>query len=316
MKFKKLLVVGIDESQLDKSCWDKIDELSEKRVMVSADSPKISAELKDADGLLIYFNKADKEMIDVAPNLKYIGALATGVGKIDSDYASNKNIIVTNVPGYSTESVAELVFAVLLENLRDISRAKTESKKKRTSEADFFGREIRGKKFGVIGLGRIGARVAQLGKSFGADVSYWSRNRKSEDENNGIKYADLDELIQRSDIISLHLALNKDTENILDKTRIEKIKSGAIFINTAPLELLDISALSSRLKRRDITFIFDHTDTGDISDSNLAMLTKHDNCISYPVLGYWTEEAKMLKEEIFVNNMKSFLEGKPQNVVS
>src|SRR3989344_1605469 len=134
MKFKKVLVVGIEDSQLDKKYWQKIDELTTKRVSLLEDSPDIDKNLADTDCLLVYFNKADKEMIDKAPSLKYIGALATGVGKIDTKYAASKGIVVTNIPGYSTESVAELVFAVLLENLREIARAKMESKKGNRSE--------------------------------------------------------------------------------------------------------------------------------------------------------------------------------------
>lgn len=316
MKFKKILTIGISEDLLDSGTWQKINALTKERVSLSEGHKQIDKHLADADCLLVTFNKADKEMMDKAPNLKYVGALATGVGKIDTRYASTKNILVTNVPGYSTEGVAELVFAVLLENLRDISRAKTESKQKRTSESDFSGREIKGKQFGVIGLGNIGTRVANLAKSFGAEVVYWSRNRKPQEEKNGIKYVELDELLQTSDIISLHLALNKDTENILNQTRIKKIKKGAIVINTAPLELLDLKALESRLKNKDLTFIFDHTDPGDITDENLKSLRQYDNCITYPVLGYITKEAKVAKQEIFVNNIKNYLQGNPVNKVN
>ena len=315
MKFKKILSIGISESQLDKWCWKKIDSLAEKRVSLSEDSKQIDKQLADADCLLVTFNKADKQMIDKAPNLKYIGALATGVGKIDTNYAASKSIVVTNIPGYSTESVAEFVFAVLLERLRDISRAKIESKQKRTSENNFSGREIKGKKFGVIGLGRIGTRVSHLAKCFGADVLYWSRNRKLQEEKDGIKYAKLSDLLRNCDIISLHLALNKGTENILNQANIKKIKNGAIFINTAPLELLDINTLETRLKNKDITFIFDHTDPGDITDENLAMLRQHDNCITYPVLGYISDEARMAKQDIFTKNIENFLKGAPINLV-
>lgn len=316
MKFKKILTVGINKSQLDPTTWDKIDALTEKRISLAEDDRQIDKHLLDADCLLVTFNKADKQMIDKAPNLKYIGALATGVGKIDTNYATSKKIVVTNIPGYSTEAVAELVFAVLLENLRDISRAKIESKQKRTSEDNFSGKEIKGKKFGVIGLGRIGTRVAQLAKAFEADVVYWSRNRKPKEEKNGIKYVSLDELLKNSEIISLNLALNKETENIMNKSKIKIIKSGGIIINTAPLELLDLNALELRLKSGDLTFIFDHTDPGDISDKDLKMLRQYDSCITYPVLGYITDGARAAKQEIFVDNLKKYLAKKPTNKVN
>src|SRR5438128_1168408 len=109
MKFKKIVSIGISENALDKKYWQMLDNLCEQRVLLSKDSDRASAELSDADCLLVWFNGANKELIDQAPNLKYIGALATGVGKIDVGYARSKGIIVTNIPGYSTEAVAELV---------------------------------------------------------------------------------------------------------------------------------------------------------------------------------------------------------------
>jgi glycerate dehydrogenase len=314
MKFKKLVSVGISEEIIDKKYWDMLSELAEERVLLPKDSDKIEEELANADGLLVWFNGADKDLIDKAPSLKYIGALATGVGKIDVAYATSKGIVVTNIPGYSTEAVSELVIAVLLENLRDLSRGKTKSKQARTPEFDFSGREIKGRDFGVIGLGRIGTRVAELAKAFGADVYYWSRSPKP-DVSDKFKYEELDQMISHCDFLSINLALNHETEGILNAERIAAIKDGAVVINTAPLELIDLEALDERLSKGTITFIFDHTDPDDINDEWLERLRKHDNCITYPVLGYITDEAKTALQEIFVNNAKSFLSGSPTNTV-
>jgi lactate dehydrogenase-like 2-hydroxyacid dehydrogenase len=308
-------VVGIQKPQLDDFTWKNLESLTDKMILISADSKYLKNELKDTDCLLVYFNKADKEMIDAAPNLKYIGALATGVGKIDIKYASSRGIIVTNIPGYSTESVAELVFAVLLENLREISRAKMESKKGNRSELGFYAREIKGKYFGVLGLGRIGHRVAQIAQGFGADVHYWSKHRKESAEKEGIKYSPIEEVLKQADILSIHFALNDETNDIINKERVDMIKKGAIVINTAPMELINFDALKNRLKAKDITFIFDHTDLGDITEKSLKELQKYENCITYPVLGYISNEARIAKQEIFVNNIKSFLNGKPMNIV-
>lgn len=317
MKFKKILVVGISKNALDKRYWDQINNLTDHLVFVTEGDKDLSGKLTDTDCLLVYFNGVDKTMIDEAPNLKYIGALATGVGKIDTTYASSKEIVVTNIPGYSTESVAELVFAVLLENMREIARAKKESKEGNRDETSFSAMEIKGKTFGILGMGRIGQRVAEIASDgFRANVLYWSLNRKEKLENSHIKYDELDNLIPRCDILSLHFALNSETENILNADRISKIKDGAIVINTAPMELLDLYGLEKRLQRGNITFIFDHTDLGDISEQNLKRLQQYDNCISYPVLGYISKEARAAKQEMFVKNILSFLEGKPTNTVN
>ncbi|MBI5151647.1 MAG: hypothetical protein HZA34_03675 [Candidatus Pacebacteria bacterium] len=315
MKFKKILVIGIDKAQLDAWSWDDIDSLTEKRICLPADSSEIDSELKDADCLLVYFNKADKKMIDKASTLKYIGALATGVGKIDISYATKKGIIVTNVPGYSTESVAEFVLAILLENLREISRAKGESKKGNRSELGFSSREIKGKKFGIIGLGSIGLRTAQLAQAFGAHVFYWSRRRKKDVEKKGIVFSQLKDLLKTSDILSFHLSLNPETKNIMDKENIEQIKTGSIVINTAPMELFNGASLEKRIRGGDITFIFDHTDIGDISEENLKRFQKYKNCITYPAIGYISNEARIAKQKIFILNMKKFLHGTPINRV-
>lgn len=315
MKFKKIVSIGLSEEILDKKYWDKLDALAEERVLLPKDSDKAEKELSDADCLLVWFNGADEALIDQAPNLKYIGALATGVGKIDVAYAQSKGITVTNIPGYSTEGVAELVLAVLLENLRDLSRAKTESKKARTSESNFKGKEIKGKDFGVIGLGRIGSRVAELADAFGANIYYWSRTRKPELEGK-FKYQELDQMISHCDFLSIDLALNSETEGILNAERIAAMKKGAIVINTAPLELIDLDALNKRLDETTLTFIFDHTDPDDINDEQLDQLRQHDNCITYPVLGYTTDEARIALQDIFVSNVESFLNGSPVNSVA
>jgi glycerate dehydrogenase len=311
MKFKKIVSIGLSEEILDEGYWSQLDEVAEQRVLLAKDSNKIEAELADADCLLLWFNGVDQATIDKAPNLKYIGALATGVGKIDVAYAKSKGIVVTNIPGYSTEAVAELTIAVLLENLRDLSRAKVASKQARTSEADFSGREIMSRDFGVVGLGQIGNRVVELAAAFGARVYYSSRSDKS----NAYAFESVDKLIAHCDFISVNLALNGQTEGTFNAERIAAIKKGAIVINTAPLELFDLDALNQRLDKGDLTFIFDHTDPDDVSDQELERLRNHDNCITYPVLGYITDEARVALQETFVGNAKDFLDGKPTNTV-
>jgi lactate dehydrogenase-like 2-hydroxyacid dehydrogenase len=314
MKFKKI-VSFIPNEALDSNYWQKIDAVANKRVMLAQDDHGVTKELADADCLLILFNGVDRITIERAPNLKYIGALATGVGKIDTKYARSKNITVTNIPGYSTEAVAELTFAVLLEYLREICRAKTESKQTRTSEDNFHGAEIKGKDFGVVGLGRIGSRVAEIaGGGFGANIYYFSRSPKQ--MHASYRFERLDQLVKHCDFISINLELNDETAGIFNAEIINNIKPKSVVINTAPLELFDLNALDSRLAEGDITFIFDHTDPGDINDSDLQMLKQYENCITYPVLGYVTDEARTAKQEIFVNNLESFLLDKPVNIVN
>ncbi|TAL47678.1 hypothetical protein EPN87_02360 [archaeon] len=315
MRFRKLVTVGINESSIDASHWKQIDSLAEERISLT-DGSNIEEHLKDADCILVdpFAFKVDKNVIDMAPKLKYIGDSLTAYGKIDTEYAKSKGIIVSNVPGYSTESVAEFVFAIILESIRQLEKGKDAAREGDYSGLGFSLTEIKGKKFGIIGLGRIGSRVAEIASGFGADVMYWSRNRKPELEAKGIKYDDVERMISECDFLSLHLAQTKDTENFLNEDRMQKIKKNSIVINTAPMELVDIGALERRLMNGDMIFILDHSD--EMKKDDLARLSKFDNCIIYPAIAHITKEAKMARQEIFVKNIENFLKGSPTNRVN
>lgn len=315
MKFKKALLINIPENKLFPKYWKKLDSLVESKISLTKDSPQIQTELKDTDCILTGFQvDVGKKEIDTAPNLKYIGVLATAFGKVDTTYAKKKGIVVTNVPGYSTESVAEFVFAIILEKIRGISEGRLRGGKGNYSEQGIRATEIKGKVFGVIGLGKIGGRVAEIAQGFGADVKYWSEHRKKNFEKRGIKYQEVDKLISEADIISLHLAENSQTMHFLNKERLNSLKSGAVVVSTVPNEITDLEALEDRLKKGDITFISDHPEELDPKDAK--RLSKYKNCIFYPPMAYISDEARLAMQEIFISNMESFLKSNPQSVVN
>ncbi|OGH20730.1 MAG: hypothetical protein A3D74_05385 [Candidatus Levybacteria bacterium RIFCSPHIGHO2_02_FULL_37_13] len=316
MKFKKILVYNIDRSKnLDPKSWKTIESFGEKIAFVPKDSPKLKQELADTDCVLVAFGTViGKEEINAASKLKYIGVMATAFGKIDTNYAKKKKVIVSNLKGYSTESVAEFIFAAILEQSRGLEEGKRRGKSGNYSEIGISANEIKDKIFGVIGLGTIGKRVAEIALGFGANVKYWSKNRKNDYEKKGIKYEALDKLIKEADYLSINLAQAKETEKIFDKNRFQKVKSGAVLINTAPMELVDIDGLELRLKKGDITFILDHSD--EMSEKDLKTLLKYKNCIIYPPIAYVSKEAAENRRRIFIENIEGFLKGKPQNVVN
>lgn len=314
MSFKKILIIGFEESEIAPKFWKRIDAVSDQKIFLSKDSSEIKQHLIETDCLLVKFNPVPENWIDAAPSLKYIGVFATGYGKVATDYAKEKCVVVTSVPGYSTESVAELVFGFILEHIRELSRAKKQASEGNYNESGFSATEIKNKIFGVIGTGQIGSRVAQIAQGFGANVKYWNRSRKESLESNGIKYEDADELIAESDILSLHLALTKETDNFLNVDRINSLKSGAIVVNTAPMELVDLDALEQRLVKGDIIFILDHSD--EMKKEDLERFSKYKNCIVYPPIGYISKEAKLNQQEIFVKNIENFLKCKSTNVVN
>lgn len=317
MKFKKILIIGIGKESLTKEAWARIDKLTQEKILLPADSIDIPKHLPTTDCLLVSLGiTIEKGMIDRAPNLKYIGAFSTGYGRIDGAYAAKKGIVVCNIPGYSTEAVSEFAFAIILEHLRELERGKNQARKGDYSEATFFNvYEIKNKVFGIIGLGRIGSRIAEIAHDgFGADTRYWSRTRKKDLGKKGIKYQKVESLIKECDFLSLNLAYNKETEHFLNSKRIKLIKPGAVVINLAPMELVDIDALEKRLKTGNITFILDHSD--ELSPTDAERLSKYKNCIIYPPIAYTTKEATAAKQKIFVQNIENFLKGKPINKVN
>jgi phosphoglycerate dehydrogenase-like enzyme len=175
-----------------------------------------------------------------------------------------------------------------------------------------------GKRFGIIGMGRIGRRIAEIAKNgFGADVTYWSRTRKPEFEMNGVRYQEVESLLKESDFISLNLAyIDPDTKHFLNAERIRLIRSGAVVINLARMQLVDIDALVERLKVGDITFILEYSD--ELTPKEVLQLStyQYQNCLMYPPIGYVTHEATSAKLSMFVDNIENFLKGKPANKVN
>ena len=175
-------------------------------------------------------------------------------------------------------------------------------------------KEINDKVFAVLGLGQIGGRVAKIAYGFGADVRYWSRNQKEVFEKKGINYQNLDDLIREADFVSINLAENALTRGIVTAERIRSLKPGAIVVNTAPMDLVDLDALKTRLTHGDITFIFDHPN--EMIKEDVDALMKFKNCITYPPFAYATKEALLNKQKTFINNVKNFLNGAPTNIVN
>lgn len=313
--FEKVVLHNYREDDLAPEYWARIDKIAKRKVFPAGDSA-LTSELADADCLLLKLGfGADRATIDAAPKLRYIGMLGTGVGRIDLRYAATKNIAVCNIQGYTTPGVAEFVFAALLAHLRDLHRAAAQAKAGNYSEATFTGSVIDGKAFGVIGLGRIGLRVAQMAsQGFGARVLYWSRTRKSQWERPLLTYADVDQVLSKSDILSLHLEYNPETKNFLNADRLRRLRSGAVLINTAPMEIIDLDALEARLRRSELTFILDHSD--ELSAEDARRLSEYSNCRLYPPIAYTTVEATAGKQGMFVSNMESFLQGRPTNKVN
>lgn len=311
MGFKKAVLVGIKESSLSGEYWARLDELVESRVALEKGDPNIASEVADADCLLVGFQvKVDRQLIDAAPGLRYIGVLATAYGTIDVAYATQKGIPVCNLAGYSTEAVAEFTITAILYQIRQLEEGRTRAKAGDYSFEGMSARELKDSNFGVIGLGNIGNRVAELAAGFGANVHYWSRNKKD----TPFTYVELNDLLTTCDYISVNVAETEETTGLLNGDNLSLLKSDTILISTVPPPVINTDALAERLSSGDVTFISDHPD--EMTKEDLTKLKAYPNAVLYGPIGFITKEARLRMQELFIGNMTGFLEGKLQNVVS
>ncbi len=313
--YSKALFIDFQKEGLPENYFRRISNLFNTTKFINSGDKKLLSELKDTEVVFAKIStKIDKQFIDAAPKLKYIGVFSTAFDAIDAKYARSKGITVCNLGGYSTEAVAEFAIAVLFEHVRELERAKIQARKMDFSFANFMGKDLRGRTLGVVGAGRIGARIAEMGLGIGMKVVYFSREAKPLIEKLGAEKESLDTLLSQSNFIALSLALNKETEGIINKERVDSLQKGAVLINVAPPKLVDSEAVLERANKGEITFIFDHSDDIDLSLAKRFLKSK--NCIVYPPVAFRTEEANINRLETFASNIESFSKRKPQNAVN
>ena len=310
---KKAIFIDHKDGELSKEVFDRIAKNFDSTDLVMSDDPQKLAKIKEADALFVKISsKIDKAVIDAAPNLKYIGVCSTAFDAIDAEYAKTKGIVVCNLGGYSTVAVAEFTLATLLEQSRNLEVAKNQARKEDYGFANFLGLELKNKTLGVLGAGAIGSHVARIGLGFGMKVIYFSRSSKSEIDQMGAEKQELDTVLSKSDFISLNLALNTETKQIISQEKISLIKNGCIFINVSPPHLIDEKAMMESAKQGKLTYIFDHSDDSQLSKDFL----KTPNCIVYPPIAFRTKQADTNRWEAFAGGIEKFIAGKPQNVVN
>jgi glycerate dehydrogenase len=313
--YNKSLFIDFEEGSIESKYADKITKLFSTHEYITKDNPKLIESLKDTDAIFCTISTViDKEIIDASPNLKYIGVCSTAFNAIDAKYAKEKGIAVCNLGGYSTEAVSEFFFAALFEQARELERAKIQARKEDFSFDKFMGIELRGKTLGVVGAGQIGSRIAEIGLGIGMKVIYSSRTDKPGIDSKGAIKMEIDEVLKNSDFVGLGLALNKETVGMINRDRINMLKTGCIFISLTPPTLIDQEAMIGRANSGDVVFIFDHSDDIDLELAKKYLDTP--NCIVYPPVAFRTTEANTARWETFVSNIEKFVDGVPQNVVN
>lgn len=276
--------------------------------------PKDQGDLGDrlatADLAVIANYPLKKEALEKAASLKYLCVAFTGVDHVDTSYCQEKGIAVSNCAGYSTESVAELTFGLILSLYRKLAEAGTATHEGKTN-AGLMGIEIGGRKFGIIGTGAIGQRVADLAHAFGAKVYGYNRSHKG----TGIEYTDLDTLLSTCDIVSVHLPLTPETHHLLNKEKLSLMKSDAILINTARGGVIDNEALAQLLTEGKIAGAgIDVYDTEPPLPADYPLL-QAPNTVLAPHVGFDTEEAMARRAVIVFDNLTSYLKGQQKNII-
>lgn len=301
--------------------FDELEKLGKLTVYkeTSNDKNEIIKRAKDAEILLVCYAKITREIIENLPKLEYIGVLSTGFDNIDLNACRERNIAVTNVPSYGTEAVAQFALALLLEITSRVGHHDREIKNGRWEKAGFwyFGDypliELYGKTIGLIGLGKIGLAAAKIYKAMGMEVLAYNRS-ESDKAKEVVKYVNLDEIYEKSDIIDLHLPLTKDTRNIINEDSISRMKDGVIIINTARGPLIDEKALMAGLDSGKVFAAgLDVNRREPINNDN--PLLSYDNIILTPHMAWGPVETRKRLLGIAIDNILAFEKAESKNRV-
>ena len=317
MKIVVLDGYGLNPGDLSWSAWETLGELK------VYDRPSPSELLERSEGAeVLITNKTLITANDMAliPELKYIGVLATGYNVVDIDEAKARGIVVTNIPAYSTASVAQMVFAHILNITQRVGYYADENVRGRwTNNADFCYWdtnlvELDGKKMGIVGYGNIGKATARIALAFGMEVlAYTSKDQK--DLPQGVKKATLDELFAESDVISLHCPLTPDTKELVNANRLKTMKRSAILINTGRGPLINEKDLADALNEGCIAGAGLDVLSVEPSVAGNPLLSAK-NCFITPHIAWATKEARTRLMDIAINNLRSYQEGNIINNVA
>lgn len=317
MKIVVLDSYGMNPGDLS---WDALKELGEVTIYDRTSEDEVYQRCSNADIVLTNKVVFDADTIWKLPNLKYIGVLATGYNIVDTVAACDNDIVVTNVPAYSTDSVAQLTFAHILSIANRVEHYAIENRNGRWSNNPDFVywdtplMELSGKTLGIVGLGLIGMKVAKMALCFGMDVfAVTSKHRKDLPE--GIQKTTLDGLLATSDILSLHCPLKRETREMINATTLAKMKHGAILINTGRGPLVNENDVAEALKSGQLGAYGTDVMCQEPPSADNPLFSAP-NFYSTPHIAWATFEARQRLMKTVVDNVKAFIEGKPVNVVN
>ncbi len=301
--------------------WSGVERFGQLTVYDRTPVAQIAERAHEAD--IVFTNKVplDAATLDSLPQLKYIGVLATGYNIINTERARERGIIVTNIPGYSTDSVVQLTFALLLELCHRVQRHSDsvfEGKWSRSPDFSFRDYplvELAGKNLGIIGFGDIGQRVADVGTALGMRIIAYSRTQTDQSHRSNFRWGDLDTLLAESDVVTIHAPLTPQTDSLINASTLAKMKSSAFLLNTARGPIIDEADLAEALN------------AGQIAGAGLDVLSAEPpvpdnplfaakNCVITPHIAWATKEARTRLMGMVADNVQAYVDGKPINVVN
>lgn len=301
--------------------WLGFEKLGSLTVYDRTDKDEVAKRIGDAEVVITNKTPITKETLEKCTGIKYIGVLATGYNIVDIKTAKEKGIPVCNIPTYGTTAVAQYVFALLLElchHVSEHSAAVKDGEWSRNADWCFWKYpliELAGKTLGIIGFGRIGQQTAVIAQVMGMNVLAYDDYKNPALETESCRYVGLDELLEKSDVISLHCPLLPSTEGIINKTAIEKMKDGVIIINTSRGPLVDENALYEGLKSGKVYgAALDVVAVEPIKEDN--PLLSAENCIITPHIAWAPKESRSRLMDIAVSNLESFINGNTVNLVN
>lgn len=300
--------------------WNGLEILGNCRIYPRTAPSELFDRIKEAEAIITNKAVIDAPMMERLPRLRYIGVTATGYNVVDVKAADSKGIVVTNIPAYSNDSVAQLVFAHLLNIVNRVELHASSVKEGEWANSMDFAywkspqTELAGKTLGIVGFGRIGRRVAQIGEAFGMKVIFNNRSQVK-DAPATMRQTNLEELFALSDVVSINCPLTPENSEFVNTDLLKRMKPSAILINTGRGGLINEADLAKALNE------------GIIGAAGVDVLSteppRHDNplltarnCYITPHIAWATTEARQRLMNITVENLKCFMEGKPQNVVS
>lgn len=298
--------------------WEPLMALGDVRLYDRTAAEDVISRIADAKVVITNKVLITREVMDACPDIRYIGVLATGYNVVDTHAAKEKGIAVTNIPSYSTPSVAQMTMALLLEICHHIGAHSDSVHQGRWTKCEDFSYwdypliELNAKTYGIIGFGSIGRAVAQLARAFGMDVIIYTRTQREADLLPGMRFVSLGELLECSDIISLHCPLTEETTHLICEESISKMKPSAIVLNLARGPVVCEADVASALRNGALGYYA--TDVLSIepprADNPLLGVPR---CIITPHIAWAALESRQRLMDTATGNVKAFLQGEWRN---